>query len=58
MKKYRLYWLDNSIEDIFGDDIADALRRANIGAGTLRGLDYHLEIKEDNGPETVKGKTN
>jgi len=40
MKKFRLHWLDGQTELVEGHDIADACRRAGIGNGALRALDY------------------
>ena len=45
MKKFRLHWLDGKKEIVEGTDIADACRRAGIGNGALRALDYYEEIK-------------
>ena len=44
MKKYRLHWLGGKKEVVQGIDIADACRRAGIGNGALRALDYYEEI--------------
>jgi hypothetical protein len=46
MKRFRLFWLDKTMEDIYGDDIADAFRRAGYGGGAIRALDYYKEIKD------------
>lgn len=40
MKRYRLFWLDGRTEDVEGYDIADACRRAGIGNGAIRAIDY------------------
>lgn len=47
MKRFRLFWLDKTMEDIYGDDITDAFRRAGLGGGAIRALDYYKEVKED-----------
>ncbi len=40
MKKFKLHWLDGKTEVVSGTNIADACRRAGIGNGALRALDY------------------
>ena len=45
MRKYRLHWLGGKTEVVSGTDIADACRRAGIGNGALRALDYYEEIE-------------
>ena len=45
IKKFRLHWLDEKIEDIEGVDIKDAFMRAGYGGGALRALDYWEELK-------------
>lgn len=45
MKKYKLYWLDGKTEVVEGQNIADAFRRAGLGAGALRALDYYELIE-------------
>lgn len=45
-KKFKLYWLTGEEEEIQGDDIADAFTHAGYGAGAIRALDYHEEVKE------------
>lgn len=44
-KTFILHWLDNSEEKVSGIDIADACRKAGLGAGAIRALDYYEEIK-------------
>jgi hypothetical protein len=46
MKRFRLFWLDKTMEDIEGNDIADAFRRAGLGGGAIRALDYYKEIED------------
>jgi hypothetical protein len=46
MKRFRLFWLDKTMEDIEGNDIADAFRRAGYGGGAIRALDYYKEVKD------------
>lgn len=43
MKKFILHWLGGRTETVEGTDIADACRRAGIGAGALAALDYYGE---------------
>jgi hypothetical protein len=47
MKKFIIYWLDKTTTDVEGYDIADACRRAGIGAGAVRSIDWFDEIKEE-----------
>jgi hypothetical protein len=56
MKRFRLFWLDKTMEDVEGDDIADAFRRAGLGGGAIRALDYFKEVKED-GLDKGEGRT-
>jgi hypothetical protein len=56
MKRFRLFWLDKTMEDIEGYDIADAFRRAGLGGGAIRALDYFKEVKED-GLDKGEGRT-
>lgn len=44
MKKFILHWLDGTHEEVSGYDIADACRRAGIGAGALPALDWWKEV--------------
>ena len=44
--KYIVTWLDKTTTEIEGYDPADAFRRAGIGAGALRAMDYWKEVKE------------
>lgn len=53
MKTYILHWLDDTTEEIEGNNISDAFTRAGYSAGALRALDYYEEIKD-----TRKYKTN
>jgi hypothetical protein len=46
MKRFRLFWLDKTMEDVEGNDIADAFRRAGYGGGAIRALDYYKEVKD------------
>ena len=46
MKKFILRWLTDKDETITGYDIEDAFRRAGIGGGAIRALDYWEEVKE------------
>jgi hypothetical protein len=46
MKKFRLFWLDKTMEDVEGNDIADAFRHAGYGGGAIRALDYYKEVKD------------
>jgi hypothetical protein len=43
MKTFVLHWIGGKTETVTGGDIADACRRAGIGAGALRVLDYFEE---------------
>ncbi len=45
MAKYKLYWLDGSIEVVEGKDIKDAFTRAGYGASAIRGLEYYEDIE-------------
>lgn len=50
MKTFKLYWLTKTkgvqdTEEIKGDNIADAFRRAGYGGGAINALDYYEEIK-------------
>lgn len=45
MKKFKLYWLDSTEEEVTGHDIADAFTHSGYGAGALSALDYYREIK-------------
>lgn len=47
MKKFKLHWLDGKTEIVEGYNIADACRRAGIGNGALRALDYYEPVKEE-----------
>jgi len=40
VKRFILHWFDGKKETVTGHDIADACRRAGIGAGATRALDY------------------
>lgn len=53
MRRFRLHWRDGQVNEVSGVDIADAMRRAGYGAGSVAALDYHEEIKD----ETEKNKT-
>jgi hypothetical protein len=55
MKRFRLFWLDKTMEDIEGTDIADAFRRAGYGGGAVPALDYFKEVKD--GLEQSEGRT-
>lgn len=55
MRRFRLHWRDGKKNDVTGTDIADAMRRAGYGAGSVSALDYHEEIKDET--ETEKDKT-
>jgi len=44
MKNFRLHWRDGVVEIVEGADVADAFRRAGIGAGALPALDYWEEL--------------
>lgn len=46
MRKFTLHWLGGKTEEVVGTDIADACRRAGIGAGALPALDYFEEKGE------------
>ena len=46
MKAFTLHWLHGRNEIVTGHDIADACRRAGIGAGALRALDYWEEMSK------------
>lgn len=41
LKTFTLYWFDGKTNVIEGTDIADAMRRAGFGGGSLRALDFH-----------------
>ena len=43
MTKYVIHWLGGKTELVEGTDIADACRRAGIGNGALRAMDYFEE---------------
>ena len=46
-KTYILHWRGNMRDEtITGRDIADALRKAGLGGGAMRALDYWEERKE------------
>lgn len=45
MKKYRFHWLDGKVEEGEGRDVADAFTHLGYGAGALRVLDWHEEVK-------------
>ena len=45
-KIFILHWLGGNKEKVSGIDIADACRKAGLGAGAIRALDYYEEIKE------------
>ncbi|KKM19003.1 hypothetical protein LCGC14_1659950 [marine sediment metagenome] len=44
MKRFKLYWLDGKEDIITGDNIQDACRRAGIGNGASRAIDYWKEL--------------
>ena len=43
MKKFILHWLDGTQEEVKGNDIADAFRRAGYGSGAIHALDWYNE---------------
>lgn len=45
MKKFMLYWLDGKSEEVQGESISDAFRRAGYGGGAIQALDWYKEIK-------------
>ena len=45
MKSFILHWIGGSTEKVQRTDIADACRRAGIGNGALRAMDYYEEVK-------------
>lgn len=45
-KMFILHWLDGSKEKVSGINIADACRKAGIGAGAVQAIDYYEEIKK------------
>ena len=45
MKTFLIHWRDGSTTEVTGEDITDACRRAGIGSGAVRAIDYHEEIK-------------
>lgn len=45
MKTFILHWRDGSTNTVSGTDIADAVRRAGFGGGSLAALDYWEEQK-------------
>lgn len=46
MRTFRLHWWDGKVEEVHGNNIADACMKAGIGAGALPALDYWEEIKD------------
>jgi hypothetical protein len=45
MNKYRFHWLDGSVDEGYGRNVADAFTRLGYGAGALAALDYHEGVK-------------
>lgn len=46
MKVFDLHWKFGKVERITGDNIEDATKRAGIGGGALKALDYWEEVQE------------
>jgi hypothetical protein len=46
MRRFKIFWLDGTVETITGDSIADAFMKAGYGGGAIRALDYYKELKE------------
>lgn len=44
LHSYRLHWLGERVEYIYGHDATDAFNRAGIGPGALQVLDYYEEV--------------
>jgi hypothetical protein len=56
VKIFTVVWIGGEEERVEGVDIADAFRRAGIGGGALRAVDYFREEKDSlkNGKEQTK----
>ena len=46
MPTFYLYWLDGKKDEVEGTNIADACRRAGIGAGALPAMDVYSDKDE------------
>jgi hypothetical protein len=51
MKTYKFYWLDGTVNQGQGETAEDAFSRLGFGAGAVRALDYHEEIKTEENPD-------
>lgn len=40
-QRFRLHWLDGSVNDVEGDDVTDAFTHAGYGAGAVAALDFY-----------------
>ena len=45
-KIFIIHWLDGKVEEISGDNIADAFNKAGYGAGAVAAIDYYEEKKD------------
>ena len=44
MKRFRLFWLTGTTEDVEGNTVAEAITRAGYGRGAIQALDYYEEL--------------